>query len=192
MVSDNKKFIEILTTAKELFWKHGFRRVSVEEICKKAEVSKMTFYRYFLNKTELAKTVYAKEAEKGIEAFKAIMSEKNSSAEKIKNIIHLKLEATNEISHEFVMDFYTSQETGLKDFIESKTYEFLSEILLDFKKAQQEGIFRKDFKPELILAISQKVIELASDENLLKLYKNQQDLIMELTNFFVYGISPHE
>jgi hypothetical protein len=117
----------------------------------------------------LAKTVYAKEAEKGIEAFKAIMSEKNSSAEKIKNIIHLKLEATNEISHEFVMDFYTSQETGLKDFIESKTYEFLSEILLDFKKAQQEGIFRKDFKPELILAISQKVIGLASD-----------------------GISPHE
>jgi hypothetical protein len=52
-------------------------------------------------------------------------------------------------------------------------------------------VFRKDFKPEFILHLSQKVIEMASDKSLLQLYNNQQELIMELANFFVYGISPH-
>ncbi|MBN2410872.1 helix-turn-helix transcriptional regulator, partial [candidate division KSB1 bacterium] len=41
-------------TAKELFFKYGIRRVTIEEICKKARVSKMTFYKFFQNKIELA------------------------------------------------------------------------------------------------------------------------------------------
>ena len=39
----SKKQLELLKIARELFWKHGFKRVSIEEICQKASVSKMTF-----------------------------------------------------------------------------------------------------------------------------------------------------
>jgi AcrR family transcriptional regulator len=191
-MTENKKYVSILETARSLFWKHGFRRISVEEICKKAGVSKMTFYRFFPNKTELAKTVYAQEVEKGITAFRSIMTENLIPQEKIKKLMLLKLEGTNDISHEFIMDFYSGTEPGLKNFIDKKTNELCTEILKDFKKAQKEDIFRKDLKPEFILSLSQKVIELASDKNLLELYNNQQELIMELTNFFVYGISPHD
>ena len=51
---DNKKFQDTITTAKMLFWKHGIKRVSIEEICKEASVSKMTFYKFFKNKEALA------------------------------------------------------------------------------------------------------------------------------------------
>ena len=44
----------LFSTAKNLFFKFGLRRVSVEEICKKASVSKMTFYRNFNNKEHIA------------------------------------------------------------------------------------------------------------------------------------------
>ena len=38
---DNKKFQDIVATAKTLFWKHGIKRVTIEELCKEASASKM-------------------------------------------------------------------------------------------------------------------------------------------------------
>ena len=58
--SSNPKKNQILHTSKELFWKFGFKRVTIEEICKEAGVSKMTFYKFFPNKLELAKTILDK------------------------------------------------------------------------------------------------------------------------------------
>jgi len=186
------KYKDIMQTAHDLFWKHGFKRISVEEICRKAGVSKMTFYRFFPNKIELAKKVYTQEVDKGVDVFKAIMKEESSTAEKMKKILMMKFEGTNNISREFIMDFYSNQELGLKEFIENKTSEVWQQLIQDFKTAQEKGIFRKDFKPEFILFLSQRIMDMLTDENLLKLYKNQQEVIMELTNFFVYGISPQE
>jgi AcrR family transcriptional regulator len=43
----------IMNTAETLFLKYGFRRVSVDEICRSAKVSRKTFYVYFANKETL-------------------------------------------------------------------------------------------------------------------------------------------
>jgi AcrR family transcriptional regulator len=58
MQSASKKYESILITGHDLFWKFGFKRVTIDEICKKAEVSKMTFYKYFTDKIDLAKKVF--------------------------------------------------------------------------------------------------------------------------------------
>jgi AcrR family transcriptional regulator len=79
-ITDRKGII--LSTAKDLFWKHGFRRVSVEEICKKSGISKMTFYRYFPNKIEVAKAVFDKVSREGYEQFQSILNEISSPEEK--------------------------------------------------------------------------------------------------------------
>ena len=60
----SKSFISIQKSAKTLFWKYGMARVTVEEICREAGVSKMTFYRNFKNKNEVAKQVLIHLAEK--------------------------------------------------------------------------------------------------------------------------------
>ena len=41
---------QIVKIGKDLFYKYGIKRVSVEEICAKANVSKMTFYKFYNNK----------------------------------------------------------------------------------------------------------------------------------------------
>jgi AcrR family transcriptional regulator len=69
---NNKKVKSIMETARDLFWKHGLKRVSIEEICQKSGVSKMTFYRHFDNKTELAKAVFDNVINDSIQKFKAI------------------------------------------------------------------------------------------------------------------------
>jgi AcrR family transcriptional regulator len=184
------KHDKIHEAARELFWKHGFRRVSVEEVCEKAGVSKMTFYRLFPNKIELAKAVFDRISQQGTDAFKAIMNADIPSEEKMKQILLLKHEGTNQISSEFLADFYTSREFELKEFVEAKTAQMWQMMLDDFMKAQQNGTFRKDFKPEFLLFVARKLTESFNDPVLLQLYDNPQDMIMEFANFFIYGISP--
>ena len=189
---DNPKYQDIMKTAHDLFWKHGFRRVSVEEICKKSGVSKMTFYRFFSNKSELAKAVFDKVVEDGKKEFENIMNADISGAEKVKGIIRLKIEGTNDISKEFMEDFYFGSQPELKKYVEEKSLQTWNEMIETFKRGQEKGWFRKDFKPEFVFQVSFKMVEVMNDEKLLKLYDNPQDLIIEFTNFFAYGISAHD
>lgn len=187
-----KKYEEILETARQLFWKHGYRRVTVEEICREAGTSKMTFYRYFSNKLELAKAVFDAVVEKGMHDFKAVLYSDTTPSEKLENMLRLKLEGTNEISNEFISDFYNNEDLGLKQYIEEKTQTFLKEVIDDIRIAQQKGWFRKDMKPEFFLYMSQKSIDLMNDEYLKSLYNTPQEIIMEIVNFYLYGIAPKE
>ena len=190
--NDSPKCIKLIETGRKLFWKYGFRRITIDEICKEASVSKMTFYRCFDNKTELAKTIFDEVVKGAIREFNEIIMADIPSSEKLRKILMLKMEGTNDISREFMMDFYNSPDTGLKEYVENATRASWNEIVSGFRYAQEMGWFRKDFKPEFLFYISQKLTPMFTDEYLLKLYENPQDLIMEFANFFTYGISPHE
>ncbi|MEE4177786.1 MAG: TetR/AcrR family transcriptional regulator [Bacteroides sp.] len=193
MKKTSRKYTALVSSAKDLFWKHGFKRVSVEEICHTALVSKMTFYRYFANKTELAKAVFDQVVDDAIGRFKGIMADDQTNAmEKMQQILQMKLEGTNDISPEFLQDFYSSPELGLSSHIEKKTHQVWEEIIKDFKLGQQKGWFRKDFKPEAFFVISTKISEMLSSPELLNLYDNPQELVMELTKLFTFGIVPGE
>lgn len=188
--TDNPKYQDIMNTAHDLFWKHGFKRVSVEEICKKAGISKMTFYRFFPNKIELAKEVFSLVIDDGMQQFKDIMQSDIPGPEKIKRIILLKTEGTNNISKEFMEDFYVDDKIDLKDFVDEKIRNAGAIGLNSFKEAQQNGIIRKDVKLEFMFAFSTKAVEILNDEKLLQLYDTPQDLILEFVNIFIYGILP--
>lgn len=189
----NKKQYIILEAARELFWKHGLKKVSVEEICQKAGISKMTFYRHFPNKTVLAKAVYDQVAEEGAAKFKTIMSDEyTSSHEKMEQILRLKMEGTHEISREFLEDFYKSPELGLSAYIEDRNLQIWLGIIEEFKMAQEKGWFRKDFKPEAFLIMVNKFTEFFTDEKLINLYSSPQEMIMEISRLFTYGIMPLE
>ena len=123
MVKKNKKYNVLVGTARELFWKHGFRRVSIEEICKKSGVSKMTFYKYFPNKLELAKTVFNLVINEGMQKWDELIQAPMDGAEKIKKLVMMKSEGTHDISREFMQDFYTNAEPELNAFVEKRIRE---------------------------------------------------------------------
>ena len=189
--SDSPKCRKLIEAGRKYFWKYGFRRVTIDEICKEADVSKMTFYRCFENKTDLAVTIFDEVVRVSIEKFNEIIKADITPSEKLQQILVMKMEGTDEISREFMLDFYSSSDTGLKDYVENATMMAWKEVIDGFRYAQEMGWFRKDFKPEFLFYLSQKLVPMATDEELLKLYDKPQDLIMEFANFFTYGISVH-
>lgn len=189
----NPKKEQILTTGKELFWKFGFTRVTVEEICKEAGISKMTYYKYFDNKMALVKTLLNEVLRTSMEKYHRIIESQMPYPEKVKQMIELKREQTNTMSSEFFRDYLQTGDPELIAFLEKLSAESLQIFTDDFRKAQQNGDIRKDLKVEFIMAIMNRLVDMAQhDKDLLEMYEKPQDLAVEITNFIFYGILNRE
>lgn len=191
MKNPPKKYRDILSTGKGLFWKHGYRRITVEEICQESGVSKMTFYKYFPNKAELAKVILDKLFSESMDAFKELMISDIPFEEKMERQIKLKSEGTRDISEEFVKDIYGDPESELFDYWREKADEAIQLVIDLYRQAQEKGWIRKDIKIDFILYMINKTFEFVNDDELISQYDTMQDLILEINRFFLYGILPH-
>lgn len=192
MVNKGKKYYDIVTTAKDLFWKHGFKRVTVEEICTVANVSKMTFYKYFPNKNELAIQIIKDMFDESIKKINDLMLSDISFEEKMKLQVKMKLEATNDISEEFVKDVYGDNDSEVKKYWEKMANDAIDTVMNHYKEAQKKGWMRKDIKIDFIIYVINRFFEFVNDDYLISKYDTMQDLIVEINKFFLYGILPYE
>jgi len=187
-LKSNRSHQSILTVAKTLFWKYGIKRVSVEEICKEAGVSKMTFYRLFTNKADVARAILVGVMNESMERYHGIMQQEIPFTDKINQLIKLKYEGTLEMSKDFFSEVYQTDEMNLRELLVEYQNKGLEAFMADLKKAQEQGWIKADIKPEFILYILNKIYEMLLDKNLLSIYASTHEAIMELTNFFFYGI----
>lgn len=182
---------KLIDTAKPLFMKHGIKRITVEEICKEAGVSKMTFYRLYTNKEELAEKIFIEIADSNMIEYKEIMAQEVSYPEKIRQTILFKQRVLLEFGEEFIKDIFQNENVQLMQLIDTYRKKANEQYLADFKEAQKKGEIRKDIKPEFILYMIDVLYEKIQDERLTSMYKNTQEATMEITKFFFYGILPN-
>jgi AcrR family transcriptional regulator len=186
------KFEAIVNAAKSLFWKHGIKRVTIEEICQNAGVSKMTCYKYFSNKTAIAKYLIEDMFESGVKAYKEIYNSDIPFEEKVKKMVDLKMSNAHEMSQELLDDIYKYQDEDLSDTIEDIKNKMIGIYLDDFHDAQKTGEIRSDVKPEFLLYFLNNMTEMFTDQRLVALYNNPEQMIAEVMNFFFYGIMPRK
>jgi hypothetical protein len=142
----------------------------------------------FSNKNDVAKKVLQGIMEESSLQYRNIMQQQISFADKMKQVILLEKESSNDISEEFIKDIYQNDEWGLKQEMEDFSKLMMAEIKEDFKTAQEEGWIRQDIKLEFIIIMQEQLTQMIVDPKLNTLYENSQELIMEVTNFFFYGI----
>ena len=182
------KMVHLVETAKELFFRYGIKRVSIEEICQASGVSKMTFYRYFPNKTAIAKHVLESIYGEGRERINSILAMDLPFEERLKKVLVTKMEYTEKYSREFIKDLMTGTEPELKEYIEEETKNSLNELRKIFLEAQKKGEIRSDIKVDFIIYMMNVMKEVFKDENLQKLYPDFGSLMKDAFNFFYYGV----
>jgi len=162
--------------------------VNVEEICREAGVSKMTFYKYYRNKNDLVKSIMEEKINESIVTYREIMASGLPYTSKVEKIILLKMEQTREMSSEFFRDYFNSGDEELMAFMNKKTRMTVEMVTEDFRRAQEQGLIREDIRIEFIMYFMNKMLHLAQDKELKKHYPSMNDLIMEMTRFFFYGV----
>jgi len=125
-----KEQLEI--TAKDLFWKHGFKKVSIDEICKKSNVSRKTFYTFYENKNALVIYLYNKVIEEAYDIYEGVVESDMNFSEKLEKFFNYKLEFTKNISMEFISDFY-NPDAGELTTLFNKTIERSMNYVYDSK-----------------------------------------------------------
>jgi AcrR family transcriptional regulator len=185
----SKSVASILFAAKELFWKYGLKKVSVEEICEKAKVSKMTFYRNFSNKEELAIRVIDGLVQKSRTRFQEIADNDDLPfTDKVEQIILFKKEASNDMSVEIIQDIFNNDFPALQAYLSKEQAQSHLELEKFLQNAQEKGEIREGLKipfvMEMLTIIQQKSMDTAFIQGL----KDNPDLFSDLTSFFFYGI----
>jgi AcrR family transcriptional regulator len=183
-----QKYLQIIKTAQELFLRFGINRVSIEEICRKSSVSKVTFYKHFSNKTSLIKYILNKMFSENLETFKNLMESDLLFPQKVEKTIHLKIEWNKTFSEEFFQDLLVNPDPEINQLIQEKRKETLNLLLRFYGEAQKRGEVRQDIKLEFILYLLNKMYEMVKDDQLVRLYSDHTELTGELTNFFFYGL----
>ena len=128
----------IIVSARELFNKYSFDKVSMDEIAKKAGVTKKTIYHHFRDKQELFQYFISEELEKMRKKIEATEKKKESFLEKISEdlnnilavskdnqlLINLIREKESENFHN--QDFFKVYETRIISYLEKKIEEEVS------------------------------------------------------------------
>ncbi len=185
---NRKSYQSILVAGKALFWRFGIKRVSVEEICKHANVSKMTYYRMFNNKSELVVLLISKWYAESFTKHQATMASDLPFGKKAEELILNEYESSKDVSAEFLTEIFASEDEGLQKLVAELTEKGLAETRKDFLQAQKAGDIRRDIKIDSIFYMIGVIHEKVQDPNFLALHNNPQEAILELINFFFYGI----
>ena len=185
---ENKKYQDLFKTGRELLFKHGARRITVEEICEKSNVSKVTFYKYFHNKDDLVMKILEEWVDLGIREFIAITNEDIPFMDKIAKLIRLKLETAQEYSHEFIDEVMGSNE-NLKQFFQGVTRKSMALVMEFLSEAQAEGLFRKSVPTEFYVYMMEHFSDMMNDEKLKAILPDPHDRFQELMNIFFFGLN---
>ena len=179
---------EILEAAKELFFKHGFKRISIEDICNKAEVSRRTFYVYYENKTHLLIQLLEKIREENLSKIYAINNSDLPFPEKLIQITNYNIAQLEEVTPEFVADLNDPACVEVREHYESKKKLTDHWMRNFFAEAQKRGEIRPDLDITFLQRFLNYVIALHKNEEITKDYPSPAILMRKVADMLFYGI----
>jgi AcrR family transcriptional regulator len=175
----SKKKEQIIRTAESLFSRFGAKRVTVEEICREAGVSKMTFYKYFTNKIELVRRIKDNWAEEGFRKFDEISAMDIPFPDKINLMTRWEMEFASRINAEFIREILS-----IEDVMDRAKSRYLRNITT----AQKKGEIRSDINPEFLWMVGRKLNELVKEEDWKQVFSDFGQFQEQLRTLVFFGL----
>lgn len=173
------KYLKLIDTARMLFFKYGIKRVTLQEICEEAHVSKVTFYTYFKNKEELVKLIRDELMTEGFSKFDEINKQDISYIEKVGLMTEWRIGFTKMMNNEFIREVMNTGEIE-----ENIKIGYLNNI----SAAQSKGEIDPGLAPELIWLVTEKFNEIVKEGKWLNIIKDSSDLQRQLRQMYFFGL----
>jgi len=179
----SRKRDQLIQTGEALFVKHGMRRVTVEEICRQAGVSKPTFYKYFENKAALARRIVEQWIEEVLQRIDEIDAAEAPFPEKMKQILAVKQAIAARPGPEFLEDLI---------HLDIDLSHAMRRVMRFLVEGQKRGDIRSDVRPEFLLAAFDILNSMHHDPRVRDLYEDTETLAGDIFKLFYFGaLSPH-
>lgn len=176
--------------ARELFLKHGFKKVTIDEICKKSHVSRKTYYTYYVNKTALVLFIINKISTDAIEKFKAVIDGPGTFAGKMEESLELKYEFSKTITMEFVADILDPGSAEILEYWKGMMQESMLLLMNFLKEGQRTGEMNPELNLNYVMWYFQKLSDIIKSPELAGLFIDAEDLVKQISKTMIYGIMP--
>lgn len=180
---------KILSVALELFSQYGFKTITMDDIARRAGISKKTLYQHFANKEEVVKetVLWYKNHIDG--QCRALMSETENAIEamvRIKTMMDHSYKQTNPMA---IMELQRYYPEGYKAFRESLVNQDVVCVKENLDQGIAEGLYRENLNTDLVAKFHLESALLLMQPNLM--VNDREDLKAvnhEITELFLYGI----
>jgi AcrR family transcriptional regulator len=169
---------QIIKAGEALFVKHGMRRVTVEEICRQAAVSKPTFYKYFENKAALARRIVELWIEEALQRIDEIEEAEVPFPEKMAQILVVKQALSARPGPEFLGDLIP---------LDIDLSHALQRVMRFLVRGQEQGDIRADVRPEVLMTAFNLLNSMQHDPAIRGLYEDAETLAGDVFKLFHYG-----
>jgi AcrR family transcriptional regulator len=177
----------ILTAAETLFLKHGFRRVSVDEICRNAGVSRKTFYVYFANKDVLTIELLDTIIDTLTNDFVEVMQSDVPFSNKMASMMEMKLAVSRKLSMDFMSDLYAISGDVLLHY-QKKADRNIALAHSLFVQAHEKGEIRSELNVDIVMAIFNYQMELCGKPEFRAHFKDVESMSKQMMEMILYGI----
>jgi AcrR family transcriptional regulator len=174
-----KKKDKIKDGAKTLFFKFGIKRISIDEICTAAGISKVTFYKYYRNKLELAIELRDELMVQGFAAFDEISALDIPFLEKIDRMTQWQMEFFTQMNNEFIREIAS---------IEDIEEEYKKRFLANIQAAQDKGEVRRDINLELLYLVTRKLNELTREGAWRDIFAEYGQYVEQVRKIIFFGL----
>ncbi len=183
---------KIEQVAKELFLKYGFKKVTVDEICRKAHVSRKTYYTFYENKNALVLYIVDEISKQSLQDFRVLIDGPGSFAEKMSKAMELKFEFSKSISMEFIVDIFDPTATEIMEYWKNMMQESMLLLMNFLKDGQRTGEMNADLNLNFVLWFYGKMSDILKAPEAMMMFGSAEELVKQVTQVLVYGIMPVE
>jgi AcrR family transcriptional regulator len=180
----------LILAATKLFHRYGFSKVSVEELCRLAGVSKVTFYRYYKGKDELILAILELIFTDMIRQTNELLDSERSLKEKFDRVIVMKQEFMDILGEELMQGLFTHP--AARDYYEKLSRESYAGFRAFLYREQERGGINPGLNIELFLTILQELSGMISKRSLAGNSKNFKELVAQVNEILIYGLINRE
>ena len=180
---------KILSAGVELFSQYGFKTITMDDIARRAGISKKTLYQHFANKEEVVREAVIWYKNHLDTQCRAMMEDTENAIEamvRIKTMMDHSYKQTNPM---VIMELQRYYPEGYKVFRESLVTQDVEAVKKNLQQGIEEGLYRENLNVDLVARFHIESALLLMQPN--RMVNEREDLKAvnhEITELFLYGI----
>jgi len=180
---------KILGAAIELFRQYGFKTITMDDIARRAGISKKTLYQHFANKNEVVNEAVSWYKGKISESCCAAMEDSKNAIEAMVRIMGMFDSINRQMNPLALLELERFFPETFKQFRDSMVERDVQNIKNNLERGMMEGLYRADIDPEFMSRYRMELSLLMYHPTLL--INDRFDLQFvgrEISEHFLYGI----
>lgn len=188
---ENQTRQAIIQASESLFSQYGWQRISIGDICAEANISRVSFYRYFKNKIELLKEIISLQQLNVKKRYTEILRDTTNIEDLITSIFTYQEEALKQFFTAPVLkDFDQNKNEELETFIQQERHQKYIFMNHFFEELQHKKIIDANFPVALIHNYLRTMDELMFNEAIQNIYlDDKKEMRQDILKLIMFGLS---